>query len=58
MMPDNGLAASGDADRDEFELSDDLIAKIKGAVDNWPSLSLAQCDDIRALFRADGGDAI
>ena len=55
MMPDNGLAARGDADHDEFELSDDLIAKIKHAVDNWPPLSAAQRDDIRALFSADGG---
>ena len=56
-MPDNTLAARGDADRDEFELSDDLIAKIKHAVDNWPLLSATQRDAIRALFSAHGGDA-
>ena len=54
-MPDNGLAARGDADHDEFELSNDLIAKIGRAVDNWPPLSVAQCDDIRTLFGANGG---
>jgi hypothetical protein len=57
MMPDNGLAARGDADHGEFELSDDLIAKIKCAVDNWPPLSAAQGDALGALFSADRGDA-
>jgi hypothetical protein len=57
-MPDNGLAARADAAHHEFELSDDLIAKIKRAVDNWPELSAAQRDAIRALFRADGGDVV